>query len=91
MVTRTSDGGTWRIGTDAEVAWTPFARPWPTISAAIPPVLRPTPPSWWRTEKNGQHDRAVSRRWPSSRRTSDGGWGISTQASMTSSSPMRRK
>jgi hypothetical protein len=40
MVTPTRDGGAWRIGTDAEVAWiaegTSTGR---TITAAIPPVL----------------------------------------------------
>ena len=40
MVTRTKDGGTWRIETDAEVAWiadgTSMGR---TITAAIPPVF----------------------------------------------------
>lgn len=40
MVTRTRDGGTWRIGADAEVAWiadgTSMGR---AITAAIPPVF----------------------------------------------------
>jgi hypothetical protein len=40
MVSRARDGGTWRIGTDAEVAWiakgTAVGR---TITAAIPPVF----------------------------------------------------
>jgi hypothetical protein len=40
MVTRARDGSTWRIGTDAEVAWiadgTSMGR---TITAAIPPVF----------------------------------------------------
>ena len=40
MVRRARDGSTWRIGTDAEVAWiasgTSIGR---TITAAIPPVF----------------------------------------------------
>src|SRR5215469_5947910 len=40
MVTQARDGSTWRIGTDAEVAWiaegTSASR---TITAAIPPVF----------------------------------------------------
>ena len=40
MVTRAKDGATWRIGTDAEVAWivsgTSVSR---TITSAIPPVF----------------------------------------------------
>ena len=40
MVTRTKDGGTWRIGTDAEVAWiTNGTSAGRTITAAIPPVF----------------------------------------------------
>ena len=53
MVTPTRDGGAWRIGTDAEVAWiaegTSTGR---TITAPSRRSLRPTPPSWWRREKN---------------------------------------
>jgi hypothetical protein len=61
MVTRTRDGGTWRIGTDAEVAWiaegTSIGR---TITAAIPAVFEA-----YATvlvpygEERVKHDRAV--------------------------------
>jgi hypothetical protein len=61
MVTRTRDGGTWRIGTDAEVAWiadgTFIGR---AITAAIPPVFEA-----YATvvvadgEERARHDRAV--------------------------------
>jgi hypothetical protein len=62
MVTRARNGSTWRIGTDAEVAWiangTSMGR---TITAAIPPlfeayatVLLPHG-----GEGQGQHDQAV--------------------------------
>lgn len=61
MVTRTRDGGTWRIGTDADVAWitegTSIGR---TITAAIPAVFEA-----YATvvvayeEERVKHDRAV--------------------------------
>ena len=61
MVTRTRDGGTWRIGTGAEVAWiadgTSIGR---SITAAIPPVFEA-----YATvvvaygEERVKHDRAV--------------------------------
>jgi hypothetical protein len=62
MVTRTRDGGTWRIGTDAEVAWiavgTSMGR---TITAAIPPVFEAyatvVPP--YQDEAQDKHDQAV--------------------------------
>src|SRR5215472_6018387 len=62
MITRARDGSTWRIGTDAEVAWiaegTSAGR---TIIAAIPPVFEAyatvmLPP---RGEGQDEHDRAV--------------------------------
>ena len=62
MVTRARDGSTWRIGTDAEVAWitegTSASR---TITAAIPPLFAAyatvmLPP---RGEKQDEHDRTV--------------------------------
>jgi hypothetical protein len=40
MVARTRDGGTWRIGSDAEVAWiADGTSPGRAITAAIPPVF----------------------------------------------------
>ncbi|HEX9517067.1 MAG TPA: hypothetical protein VF940_12945 [Streptosporangiaceae bacterium] len=62
MVTRFTDGSTWRIGTDAEVAWivegTSMSR---TITAAIPPVFEAyatlvLPPAG---QGHCEHDRAV--------------------------------
>ena len=62
MVTRARDGRTWRIGTDAEVAWiadgTSVSR---TVTAAIPAVFEAyatvvLPP---RGEGQDEHDRAV--------------------------------
>ncbi len=62
MVTRARDGRTWRIGTDAEVAWitegTSASR---TITTAIPPLFAAyatvmLPP---RGEKQDEHDRTV--------------------------------
>src|SRR5580704_6152314 len=62
MVTRTRDGGTWRIGTDAEVAWiangTAMGR---AITAAIPPVFEvyATVVLPYEDEAQDRHDRAV--------------------------------
>ncbi len=62
MVTRTRDGGTWRIGTDAEVAWiadgTSMGR---TITAAIPPVFEAyaTVVLPYEDEAQDKHDRAA--------------------------------
>jgi hypothetical protein len=62
MVTRTRDGGTWRIGTDAEVAWiadgTSMGR---AITAAIPPVFEAyaTVVLPYRDEAQDKHDQAV--------------------------------
>src|SRR5580704_14889951 len=62
MVTRTRDGGTWRIGTDAEVAWiangTAMGR---AITAAIPPVFEvyATVVLPYEDEAQDKHDRAV--------------------------------
>ena len=62
MVTRFTDGSTWRIGTDAEVGWivegTSMSR---TITAAIPPVFEAyatlvLPPAG---QGHCEHDRAV--------------------------------
>ena len=62
MVTRARDGSTWRIGTEAEVAWiadgTSMGR---TITAAIPPVFEAyatvgLPPGG---EGQDQHDQAL--------------------------------
>jgi hypothetical protein len=61
MVTQTRDGGRWRIGTDAEVAWiTNGTSAGRTITAAIPPVFEA-----YATvvvaygEERVKHDRAV--------------------------------
>jgi hypothetical protein len=62
MATRTRDGSTWQIGTDADVAWivhgTTDGR---TISAVIPPVFEAYAtvmlPSWGKPQD--EHDRAV--------------------------------
>ena len=62
MVTQARDGSTWRIGTDAEVAWiTEGTSAGRTIIAAIPPVFEAyatvmLPP---RGEGQDEHDRAV--------------------------------
>jgi len=62
MVRRSRDGSTWRIGTDAEVAWIADSTPTGlTITAAIPPVFEAyatvvLPP---RGDGQDQHDRAV--------------------------------
>ena len=62
MVTRFTDGSTWRIGTDAEVAWivegTSMSR---TITAAIPPVFEAYATLVLPYAGQGQceHDRAV--------------------------------
>jgi hypothetical protein len=62
MVTRTRDGSTWRVGTDAEVAWIAegisVGR---TITAAIPPVFGAyaTVLVEWEEEERVKHDRAV--------------------------------
>jgi hypothetical protein len=64
MVRRARDGSTWRIGTDAEVAWiatgTSMGR---TITAAIPPVFEAYAtvvlPYGWDGEGQDKHDRAV--------------------------------
>ena len=62
MVTRSRDGSTWRIGTDAEVTWiaegTSMSR---TITSAIPPVFQAyatvlLPPGG---EGQDEHDRVV--------------------------------
>jgi hypothetical protein len=62
MVSRTRDDGTWRIGTDAEVAWiadgTSMGR---TITAAIPLVFEAyaTVVLPYEDEAQDKHDRAV--------------------------------
>lgn len=62
MVRRARDGSTWRIGTDAEVAWiadgTSTGR---TITAAIPPVFEgyATVVLPYGGEEQDKHDRAV--------------------------------
>src|SRR5260370_40254386 len=62
MVTRARDGRTWRIGTDADVAWiangTSMGR---TITAAIPPVFEAyaTVVLPHAGEGQDEHDRAV--------------------------------
>jgi hypothetical protein len=62
MVMRAGDGSTWRIGTDAEVAWiangTSMGR---TITAAIPPVFEAyaTVVLPYGGEGQAQHDQAV--------------------------------
>jgi hypothetical protein len=62
MLTRARDGSTWRIGTDAEVAWisngTSMGR---TITAAIPPVFEAyaTFVLPYEDEAQDKHDRAV--------------------------------
>lgn len=62
MVTRVRDGRTWRIGTDADVAWiadgTSIGR---TITAAIPPLFEAYATVVLPSERDGQdrHDRAV--------------------------------
>ena len=62
MVTRTRDGGTWRIGTGAEVAWiadgTSMGR---AITAAIPAVFEAyaTVVLPYEDEAQDKHDRAV--------------------------------
>src|SRR6266700_770928 len=61
-VRRARDGRTWRIGTDAEVAWiangTSMGR---TITAAIPPVFEAyaTAVLPYRGEGQDRHDQAV--------------------------------
>src|SRR5512142_1655717 len=62
MVRRARDGGTWRIGTDAEVAWiADGTSAGLAITAAIPPVFDAYAtvvlPS--RDEGQNEHDRAV--------------------------------
>jgi hypothetical protein len=62
MVRLARDGSTWRIGTDAEVAWitngTSMGR---TITAAIPPVFQSyaTVVLPYRDKEQARHDRAV--------------------------------
>src|SRR6266480_4839325 len=62
MVTRARDGSTWRIGTDAEIAWiangTSTGR---TITAAIPPVFEAyaTVVLPYGGQGQDQHDQAV--------------------------------
>jgi hypothetical protein len=62
MVRLARDGSTWRIGTDAEVAWitngTSMGR---TITAAIPPVFESyaTVVLPYRDKEQARHDRAV--------------------------------
>ena len=62
MVTRSRDGSTWRIGTDAEVAWiAEGTSASATITAAIPPVFEAyatvmLPPH---VEQQDEHDHAV--------------------------------
>jgi hypothetical protein len=62
MVRLTRDGRTWRIGTQAEVAWiTSGTSPGPTITSAIPPVFEAyatvvLPPGG---EGQDEHDRTV--------------------------------
>jgi len=62
VVRRAKDGSTWRIGTNAEVAWitngTSIGR---TITAAIPPVFETyaTVTLPYRGEGQDQHDQAV--------------------------------
>ena len=62
MVTRARDGRTWRIGTDAEVAWIAAGTSiGGAITAAIPPVFEAyaTVVLPYRGEGQDQHDRAV--------------------------------
>ena len=62
MVTRVRDGSTWRIGTDAEVAWIANGTSTGlTITAAIPPVFEDyaTVELPHGGERQGEHDRAV--------------------------------
>src|SRR3954464_12945571 len=62
MVTKVKDGGTWRVGTSAEVAWiADGTSAGLTITAAIPPVFEAyatveLPPGG---EGQDEHDRAV--------------------------------
>ena len=92
MVTRSRDGSTWRIGTEAEVGWIATGTsPDRTITGAVPAVFEA-----YATvlvaygEERDAHDRAVLTLLASSRPANGGGWGISTPASTTSSSPTRR-
>ena len=64
MVTRARDGRTWRIGTDADVAWIATSKSrnmGRTITAAIPAVFEAYAtvvlPAWG--EGQGDHDRAM--------------------------------
>jgi hypothetical protein len=64
VVTRARDGRTWRIGTDADVAWIATSKTrnmGRTITAAIPPVFEAYAtvvlPPWG--EGQGDHDRAM--------------------------------
>ena len=62
MVGRPRDGSTWRIGTDAEVAWIADSTPTGlTITAAIPPVFEAYATVLLPDRGDGQdqHDRAV--------------------------------
>jgi hypothetical protein len=62
MVRQPKDGSTWRIGTDAEVAWIADSTPTGlTITAAIPPVFEAyaTVVLPYRGDGQDKHDRAV--------------------------------
>ena len=93
MVRRARDGNTWRIGTEAEVAWiangTSIGR---TITAAIPPIFEAyaTVVLPYRGEGQDKRDRTVLALL-SEQSASRGGLDISTPAPTTSSSPMRRR
>lgn len=62
MIRRSKDGGTWRIGSDAEIAWIASGTsPGRTITAAIPPGFEAyaTLVLPYGGEEQDSHDRAV--------------------------------
>src|SRR5215475_7181576 len=93
MVGRARDGRTWRVGTDAEIAWivngTSIGR---TITAAIPPVFQAYATLVLPERGDGQdrHDRVVLALLSEQSAGQQWWLGISTPAQVTSCFPVRR-
>jgi hypothetical protein len=93
MVQVARDGSTWRIGTDADVAWiTDGTSTGRTITSAIPPVFEAYATVVLPEGGEGQdaHDQAVLGLLSEQSADELGGLDISTLALMTSSFPVRR-
>jgi hypothetical protein len=90
QISRFKDGRTWRIGTDAEIAWIENGTEHGVaITSAIPPVFEATRPSCSCSghqqppDDQEQHEQAVMTMLTGVRRINRGGWAIWTPARTT--------